>query len=326
MNKKALLVKYIENKHFHQATELLKAYIKSAEYVDPRDDYSYGPEADNIAYAILEEKGPQAFAEFHEDLLRFFQEELEPLWGPLHKGHFYMRLGLAYLAIDVSKAYENFEKGYQQDRILCQKYFEAGQIADGDIRARLSPNYGSLLIIERSKPEYFETPTDRQTYFAGLSSVRLDVFWEPHDLEPFRVITAINKLTSEPMKADILGAFHEINQAAGLKMMFALPPLISSFIQKLLLSLLYYQTNIHKSKESRLLGSSLLELVKIADDQNLFPKPSIRAFFMMVAIMEMEMSVMDDAEYTHAIDLVTRMRIGWGLKVLLEQALISWAN
>lgn len=326
MNKKALLLEYIDRKQFPQAADLLKAYLKNAEYVDPRDDYTYGPETDQVAYAMLEEQGPQAFAEFHEDLLHFFQEELEPIWGHLHKGHFYMRLGLAYLASDLSRAYENFEKGYQEDRIICQKFFEAGQVADGEIRARLSPNYASLLIIERSKLEYFETSTDRQTYFAGLTPLRLEVFWEPHELEQYRVMTALKKLTPEPMIADVQSAFQEINQVTGLKMRFALPPLISAFIQKLLLSMFFYQTDLHGFEERRLLGTSLLELVKLADGQNLFPKPSISAFFMMAAIMEMEMILKDDANYSHAIDPVTRMRIGWGLKVLLEQALVSWAN
>ena len=326
MKKQALLKEHIDRKQFPQAADLLKAYIKNAEYVDPRDDYTYGPETDLVAYALLEEQGPPAFAAFHEDFLHFFQMELEPVWGHLHKGHFYMRLGLAYLSSDLSKAFDNFEKGYQEDRILCESYYEAGLIADGEIRSRLSPNYASLLIIERSRPEYFEMPFDRLTYFAGLTPLRLEVFWEPHDLEKHLVLTALNKLVPETMIVDIRAAYQEIIQATSLTMMHSLPPLLSAFIRKLLLSKYCSQIGIQGSEKRRLLGISLLELVKLANDQHLLPTPSIHAFLMMVAILEMEMSLKDDPGYTYAIDPVTRMRIGWGLKVLLEKALVSWAK
>jgi hypothetical protein len=325
MEKKSHFIESIDKKQFVEAGEILKKHIKAAEYVDPRDDYTYGPEMDLLAYAILEEEGPEAFANFHEDFLQFFIEELEPDWGHLHKGHFYMRQGLAYLAIDTSKAYEYFNHGYQEDRVICKDFFDAGQVADGEIRARLSPNYVSLLIIERSKPEYFESQLDRQAYFMGLSTLRMEVFWERHDVEQFPIIAAIKKLTPISETENLLQAYQEICNNAGLDHTFALPPLISAFLKKMLLSKLYHQKDVRKYREKSARQAGLFDLVDLAESEHIFPNNSLRSFCQMVAILEKELSLRVDDEYSHEIDPVTEKRIGYGLKALLEKALVDWS-
>jgi hypothetical protein len=256
--------------------------------------------------------------------LRFFIEELEPVWGHLHKGHFYLRQGLAYLAIDVSKAYEHFESGYQEDRLICKDFFDAGQVADGEIRARLSPNYVSLLIIERSKPEYFDSPLDRQAYFTGLSPLRMEVFWERHDVEQFPIIVAIKKLTPDSEIETLLQAYQEICINAGLDHTFALPPLVSAFLKKMLLSKLYHQRDVRKFREKSARQAGLFDLVDLADSEQIFPNISLRSFCQMVTILEKELSLRVDDEYSHEIDPVTEKRIGYGLKSLLEKALVDW--
>jgi hypothetical protein len=324
MEKKSHFIESMDKKRFFEAGVILKEHIKAAEYVDPRDDYTYGPEMDQLAYAILKEEGPEAFARFHEDFLRFFIEELEPVWGHLHKGHFYLRQGLAYLAIDVSKAYEHFESGYQEDRLICKDFFDAGQVADGEIRARLSPNYVSLLIIERSKPEYFDSPLDRQAYFTGLSPLRMEVFWERHDVEQFPIIVAIKKLTPDSEIETLLQAYQEICINAGLDHTFALPPLVSAFLKKMLLSKLYHQRDVRKFREKSARQAGLFDLVDLADSEQIFPNISLRSFCQMVTILEKELSLRVDDEYSHEIDPVTEKRIGYGLKSLLEKALVDW--
>ncbi len=326
MEKKSLFLEYIDRKQFTDAEALLRKHIKAAEYVDPRDDYTYGPEMDLLAYALLNEEGPDSFARFHEDFLRFFQDELEPGWGHLHKGHFYMRLGLAYLATDPSKAYESFDNGYQEDRLICSEFFDAGLVADGEIRARLSPNYVALLIIERSKPEYFDSQSDRQAYFAGIVPLRIEVFWERHDVERFPVLAAIKELAPKPEGESLLQAYQELCDCTGLEMTFALPPLVSAFLKKMLLGMLYHQKNIKKNDGADLRQVELLNLVKLADDENIFPNPSLRSFCQMVAILEKETSLMVDEEYRHPIDPVTEGRIGYGLKALLDRALLDWSS
>jgi hypothetical protein len=44
----------------------------------------------------------------------------------------------------------------------------------------------------------------------------------------------------------------------------------------------------------------------------------------MVTILEKELSLRVDDEYSHEIDPVTEKRIGYGLKSLLEKALVDW--
>jgi hypothetical protein len=324
MEKKSRFIESIDNKQFVEAGVILKKHIKAAEYVDPRDDYTYGPEMDLLAYALLKEEGPEAFARFHEDFLRFFIEELEPVWGQLHKGHFYMRQGLAYLAIDISKAYECFKRGYQEDRLICKNFFEAGKVADGEIRARLSPNYVSLLIIERSKSEYFDSVSDRQAYFAGLSPLRMEVFWERHDVEQFPIIAAIKKVTPVPDTEMLLQAYKEICNNAGLDHTFALPPLVGAFLKKMLLSKLYHQRDVRKFREKSVRQAGLFDLVDLAEREHIFPNISLRSFCQMVGILEIELSLRVNDEYSHEIDPVTEKRIGYGLKALLEKALVDW--
>jgi hypothetical protein len=325
MEKKPHFLESIDKKQFVEAGKILKNHIKAAEYVDPRDDYTYGPEMDLLAYAILEEEGPEAFARFHEDFLRFFMEELEPIWGHLHKGHFYMRQGLAYLAIDVSKAYEYFNHGYQEDRLICRDFYDAGQVADGEIRARLSPNYVSLLIIERSKPEYFASSDDRQAYFTGLSRLRMEVFWERHDVELYPIIAAIKKLTPNSEEENLLQAHKEISNNAALDHTFALPPLVSAFLKNLLLNKLYHERNVRNFREKSIRQAGLLDLVDLAESEHIFPNNSLCAFCQMVSILEKELSLKVEDEYSHEIDPVTEKRIGYGLKSLLEKALVDWS-
>ena len=82
---------------FDEAAAILKAEIVKAEFVNPRDDYSWGIASDILGYRMLEEEGAGAFNAFWEDLLRLFEDDLEPNWGHLHKGHLYFRLGLGNL-------------------------------------------------------------------------------------------------------------------------------------------------------------------------------------------------------------------------------------
>jgi len=326
MEKKSHFIESIDNKQFVEAGLILKEHLKAANYVNPRDDYTYGPEMDLLAYALLEDEGPEAFARIHEEFLQFFIEELEPIWGHLHKGHFYMRQGLAYLAIDTSKAYECFESGYQEDRLICKDFFDAGQVADGEIRARLSPNYVSLLILERSKPEYFDSPLDQQSYFAGLSPLRMEVFWERHGIEQFPIIAAIKRLTPVSETETLLQAYQEICNNTGLDHTFALPALVSTFLKRLLLSKLYHQWDVRTFQKKSVRQAGLLELVDLAESRQIFPNNSLRSFCQMVAIFEIELRLRVDDEYSHEIDPVTEKRIGYGLKSLFEKTLVDWSN
>jgi hypothetical protein len=235
-----------------------------------------------------------------------------------------MRQGLGYLAINVSKAYECFERGFQEDRLICKDFFNAGQVADGEIRARLSPNYVSLLIIERSKPEYFSSLLDQQEYFAGLSPLRMEVFWERHDIDQFPIIAAIKKLAPISDTERLLQAYQEICYNAGLDHTFALPPLVSAFLKKMLLRKLYHEKNAKKFREKDTRQCGLFDLVEIAESEHIFPDNSLRSFCKMVAIMEIELSLSVNDEYSHEIDPITEKRIGYGLKSLLEKALVDW--
>jgi hypothetical protein len=274
----------------------------------------------------LEEQGVEAFIGFHARLLQLFQDELEPAWGHLHKGHFYMRLGLAYLAQDIPKASEYFERGYKEDRLLCKGFYEAGHVPDGEIRARLSPNYVSLVVIERSRPEFFDSPLDRQTYFAGVSRLRMEVFWEPHPAEPHPILSAIRKLIPQAQQEAVLRAYHELRYCESLGMTHALPPLVCAFIRKVLLNLLWHQANEPETTATTLRQADVLDLLRLADKRHLIPKNSLISYCRMAAIMEKELRLVLPEDHHYPIDPVTERRIGHGLKALLDKALIEWAG
>ena len=322
MRRQSKFLEYIDKKEFAKAQALLEEQIASADYVDPRDDYTYGPECDVLAYEILRISGPEAFARFHEDLLQLFQESLEPTWGHLHKGHFYMRLGLAYLALDVEKARAYFEKGYSEDTLICQEFQRAGLVPDAEVRARLSPNYVSLLVIDRSNPSYFSSPGEQAAYFAGLSRLRMEVFWERHEVDPFPIVSAIQSLIADPGSTPLVLAYQELRACSGLGMTFAGPPMVCSFVRMLLMELLRGRAEL--AEADGLYRADIFGLVRLADGAQVFPSDAIRSFCQMAAILNRELSPAVLRESPYPIDPVTRRRMGDGLQSLLEKALLEW--
>jgi len=163
----------LDNGRFGEAASLLKSHLKAAEIIDPSNDRSWGPYADQVSSRILSKEGQDAFNLFWQELLAFFTKDLEPTWGHLHKGHALFRLGLGRLSDDISAAKKFLEEALDEDRLLEMKRAE-GKSADIEKLIRGYSSYVTLCIIERIENEQFDSDIEKQKFFRYFFSTSFD--------------------------------------------------------------------------------------------------------------------------------------------------------
>jgi hypothetical protein len=326
MPKNTLFCQYIADRQYEKAVELIKEHLRKADVLDPRDDYSYGLELDQLAYPIFFDRGPQAFVDYHRDWLKFFVEEMEPAWGRhLHKGHFYLRMGLGSLAIDVAQAKDNLRKAYGEDRLQAQLVVDTGRAADGEALARTIPPYVTLYILERLERGYFKDEVDRRTFFAGLASLPFEVVMG-HNYAPTDMIElALKKLIPAGALPRIQSYYNEMNRMVTLDLVAGIPAMLEVFIKRVLLSILESKPEVktHLSKPAG--QASLEELIRAFDDARIFDRSSIPSSFRMPVIYS-QVSLMPPAEYEFVTEAMVENLAIVGIKLLVDKAIADWAG
>jgi hypothetical protein len=319
--KQATLTRFIEERKFPEAASLLQTHIKEAKVIDPRRDDSWGIDADILGYAILEHAGGTAFCTYWQDFLRFFVEELEPVWGHLHKGHIYLRLGIGYLATDLERAAEYLREGLEEDRLVAEQRGRRDPGLDVEETVRDSPAYVTLCTARILDAWSYPSKTFKERFFQDLVPVKFDVIWGPQEVDPRRVERALAKLGGAS-REQALAAFIELNRVFDQRLSLA----TMSTLERFLAIVLGDKVPGTSSQPHRWIPPSLTELLASAQRGKTFPDSTIAAVFQMTDILIKVFPLLPKAAIPESLTPRVLSQIAVMVKVLVDLALIRWSE
>ena len=236
MEQKSAFQLLIEQQQFQLATQLLEKNIKAARLIDPRDDYTWGPESDLLGYTILAKQGAPAYVAYWQELIRFFIEDLEPAWGHLHKGHHYFRLGLGLLAVDLDRAMQTLDLSFQDDCQMAPQRTLDGLGTDVEDTQKAHPSYIALVILERLR--WLEMGDYHDRFYQGLASLRFDVIYERKEVPRFKVQHALKRLIPPAQQETLISTHSQLTQVELLNMTQATFGLLGDFLWQVLACML----------------------------------------------------------------------------------------
>ena len=319
--KQGTLSRLIEERKFPEAASLLKKHINEAEIIDPRRDDSWGIDADILGYAILEHSGDAAFCSYWRETLRFFEEELEPSWGHLHKGHIFLRLGTGYLATDLERAAEYLRKGLEEDRLVAEQRRRSDPGLDVEETVRDSPAYVTLCTVKILDAWSYPSKAYKQSFFHDLVPVKFDVIWGPQEVDPRRVERALGRLVGRRSE-QLSAALGELNRVFDQRLSLATMSTLESF-----LAIFLREKMPETSLQSEgLTALSLTELLATARTAEIFPDPTIAAIFQMAGILCSAFPVLPEADIPEMLTPRVLSQISVMIKILVDLALIRWSE
>ena len=324
--RQATLTAMILEKRFEEALELLEGQIRAAELVDPRRDDSWGIDADILAYALLRHRGVEAFRSYWEELLRLFSQELEPAWGHLHKGHIFLRLGIACLAGDRTRAAAFLGQGLADDRLVAEGRKASDPQLDVEETVRDSPAYITLVIAALLGHWPFASVALREEFFRRLAEVKFDVIWGPQEVDPRHSRRALLRILPAA-SGQLLEARHELDRVFDARLPLATLSTLESFLVSLLSRTLEEAGGRTGEPQPRLGGRQILpELVAEAEQQRLFPQPLVPTVLRLAAILTRLLPESDRLPLEVELTSRVRLQIVVMLKILVDLALIAWSE
>jgi len=306
---------------FDEAAELLKSHLANAEIIDPSNDGSWAPYADQISFEILSDKGQDDFNAFWEGLLKFFEEDLEPTWGHLHKGHILFRLGLAKLFDDVTNAKTYLEKALDEDRLLEKK--QAGdKTIDIEKAVRKYSSYVMLCIIERIEDEHFDSDTEKQRFFQELVSPSFDAAIMRQEVKTELIQESIKQIVPQQALEQTLEARRELDIVYAQRLQIATVSLAGAFLENILLGILYHQLSQRTVQNKDIRKVELGLLLNEAIAHQVFPSDSIKATCQIIHIFRNRFHPGNELLQNYKL---TPLVVAT-LKILLDLALVEWAR
>jgi hypothetical protein len=322
---KSKFISKIDASEFEDAVSVLKQELLNAVYVDPRDDYSWGPESDILGYRILEVEGPAAFNSYWEGLLDFFIDKLEPKWGHLHKGHLYFRLGLGHLAIDLERAKRYIIDALEEDQIVAENYGPQIHEAPIELLHRF-PSYVTLVILEMLEEISWESESSKNAFYRGLAPLRFDVIWDKKEEEPSAVQHALEILIPESEIAKIFKMKEELDSACAQHQSFSPIILTAAFMEAILFSKMRFDHQNEKINGTQLEQVAIDDLLSTAIDEDILPTEVIASTFQMVHWLKNNLLRVGKKSRKYEITDEIPYLIGYASKILLDRSLTAWAE
>lgn len=321
MGENSKLNELLNKSRLNEAASLLKSHLAKAEIIDPSNDGSWAPYADQISFKILSDKGQDAFNVFWEDLLKFFEEDLEPTWGHLHKGHILFRLGLAKLVDDVATAKTYLEKALDEDRLL-KKEQAGSKTIDIEKAVRKYSSYVMLCIIERIEDEHFDSDTEKQRFFQELVSPSFDAAIMRQEVKPELIQESIKQIVPQQALEQTLEARQELDIVYAQRLQMATVSLAGAFLENILLGILYHPLGLRTVQNKDILKVELGPLLKAAILHQVFPSDSIKATCQIIHIFRNRFHPGNELRQNYKLT----PRVAATLKILLDLALVGWAS
>jgi hypothetical protein len=321
MRENSKLNDLLHERKFGEATLLLKSHLKAAEVIDPSNDRTWAPYADMISFKIRSDNGEGAFMAFWQELLQFFEEDLEPTWGHLHKGHILFRLGLVRLSDDVAAARKYLEKALDEDRRLEKKRVGLEE-TDVEKAVRKYSSYVTLCIVERIEDEHFDSETDKRKFFRDLFSLSFDAAIFGRAVRQGLVEKAVSNIVAQQGLEQVLAIKKELDLTFERRLPVATVSLAGAFLESVLLTVLYYEKCVRTVKGRNILEVELGKLIGEATEKDVFPSDAIRATCQVIHIFRNRLHPGNELLQKYKLT----DRVATTLKILLDLALVDWAK
>jgi hypothetical protein len=316
----------LDNSQFDDAALLLKRCLAEAEFVDPRDDYSWGPASDVLGYRILAEQGAPAFEAYWEDFLKFYRNDLEPKWGHLHKGHIFFRLGMAKFQEDVTLAKKYLEESLAEDRLLAELLAAKLHLKNVETMVHRFPSYVLLCILDQIDPDYFASDEAQQIFYRGFVPLRFDVIWDQKEVEPSLVRHAIEVVVPEPGQKQVFNIQKELNVVFAQRLSAATIGLTRTLLEMILFNALYHRLEVGTMADKDIRQAELDLLLQEAIKQNLFSSLAVQSTCQLIHLLSHELYRPREKSYRYKLNPAVVGYIAYGLKIMFEAALVEWAN
>lgn len=253
--------------------------------------------------------------------MKFFEEDLEPTWGHLHKGHILFRLGLAKLVDDVATAKTYLEKALDEDRLL-KKEQAGSKTIDIEKAVRKYSSYVMLCIIERIEDEHFDSDTEKQRFFQELVSPSFDAAIMRQEVKPELIQESIKQIVPQQALEQTLEARQELDIVYAQRLQMATVSLAGAFLENILLGILYHPLGLRTVQNKDILKVELGPLLKAAILHQVFPSDSIKATCQIIHIFRNRFHPGNELRQNYKLT----PRVAATLKILLDLALVGWAS
>jgi len=325
--KRSKLIEIVENKKFNQAKEIVKKFLEDAEIANPRDDFSYYLPVDYLGYEILREEGPDAFCNYWLELIKLYEEKLEPIWGHLHKGHFLYRLGVGKFAVNIDEAKKYLEIALKEEDIAIKEYQKAFNLEVSFEKSIAKyPDYALLVLIDIIGDSFFESVDEKNRFYKGLTYQNWDSIYTPHPTDPDLVFKAIRKITPPKGFEKVIKVYNELETSYNLKLPVAILALGKYFIEILLFNIYCYKYKITNIDNKTLLEVDLNVLLKEGIKKGIFPDVAVSSLFYLFYILSRKMFKINGEVNGRIINERLNINIAICIKLLLDAVLVKWSD
>lgn len=315
------LTELLRSKKFEEARLILQSNLEKGELFDPRGDRLWAPIADTISANIIQENGLDAVILFWEELLEFFRNRIEPVWGHAHKGHIYFRLALHVGKHDFAKARSYLSLARAEDMI--QQRNLGGTEEDILARAQQSSSHVALVLLERIKETDFDSSEEQAQFFDNLFGPSFDAAINGQAVNPNLVLKALEHVVPEQTRSICISLYRELSTVSNQNLPFAIVSLTGTVLESILLGILIYQKDVSTLPNGRSIKDvELGTLVNQAIVQNIFPTKTVKSTMRLVHILRNRLHPGNEMQQEHKLT----DRVSITLKIMFELAVVEWSH
>ena len=316
----------MEHKEFEQAGSLLKEQLGKAEIINPKIEETWREYADQITFDLIAFRGHAAAIAFWEDLLSFFERQLEPKWGILNKGRIFFRLGIYNLFKNIDRGKEFLEKALEESR---RQEIDKG-VTDVEKEIKKYSSYTALCIIEQiqniqAQGEGFSTEAEQQIFFNSLFTA-FDLVIQGIQIEIKNIEEFIRKIVPPEGVQQTMEVWHELNRAYNQRFITAVVALAGIFTENILLSILSDGLKITeitgKGRKFDILEARPYLLLEEAKAKKVFQSDDVKVAFQLIHFFRNR----GHPGVERAKRYKLTERIAGNIKVLADQAVMIWAQ
>ena len=248
----------------------------------------------------------------------FFTDRIEPSWGHAHKGHLYFRLGFALAPVDLTRACQEFDAAYREDRALeAQK---GGTDDEIDARARTYSAYVALVLLEQVNDSDL-SPDDQGTLVRDLFGLSFDTAIRDEVVLPQQVDLALRAIVPSQAIPQCQAICEELRVVRTLNLQLAVVSMTGALLESILLGVLLHGRQVQTIKDKDIRERELGVLLGKAEALGVFPDPSIRAACRLTHIFRNRLHPGRELREEHK--LVPR--VASTLTNLFDLALLRWS-
>ncbi len=314
----------LRGEDFATAMQLLKDSLREAQIVNPKQDETWAPPADQLGYAVLFAKGAEACQKYWKELLDYFRLDLEKAWGHTHKGHTYFRMGFAWLGTDLAKARSIIKKSVSEDRLFEQAYQKKlGVRVPMEVALARYPSFVFMQFLDLIQDAALLPQEARRTFFRGLAPTHWDVIWGPKPVDDRLVRAAIRQVVSEKMFDRALQILDGVQADFRSRNGIGLVASCAALVDALVFDKLVVQPGRRTIKGRNPAELTLAELLLEARKRKSLPQESIWSIFQCADLLVRNLP-RAQKKREHNSSVIEAMAVG--VKILIDLALVDWMN